>query len=73
MNDPSAGSPTDAVLRLLHPLDDKAHDTSLRRTTLDAETQVVHVICRNIQSVEATGGVYKGQGRNQHKVMTCPY
>ena len=33
----------------------------------------VHVICRIIQSVEATGGVYKGQGRNQHKVMTCPY
>jgi hypothetical protein len=30
-NDPSAGSPTDTVLRLLHPLDDKAHDTSLRR------------------------------------------
>ena len=25
-NDPSAGSPTDTVLRLLHPLDDKAHD-----------------------------------------------
>jgi hypothetical protein len=33
----------------------------------------VRVICRIIQSVEATGGVYKGQGRNQHKVMTCPY
>ena len=31
VNDPSAGSPTDTVLRLLHPLDDKAHDTSLRR------------------------------------------
>lgn len=30
-NDPSAGSPTDTVIRLLHPLDDKAHDTSLRR------------------------------------------
>ena len=29
-NDPSAGSPTDTVLRLLHPLDDKAHDTSFR-------------------------------------------
>jgi hypothetical protein len=31
-NDPSAGSPTDTVLRLLHPLDDKAHDTSFQRT-----------------------------------------
>jgi hypothetical protein len=30
-NDPSAGSPTDTVLRLLHPLDDKAHDTSSDR------------------------------------------
>lgn len=29
-NDPSAGSPTDTVVRLLHPLDDKAHDTSPR-------------------------------------------
>ena len=32
-NDPSAGSPTDTVLRLLHPLDDKAHDASPRRAT----------------------------------------
>lgn len=29
-NDPSAGSPTDAVLRLLHPLDNKAHNTFLK-------------------------------------------
>ena len=26
-----------------------------------------------IQSVGATGGVYKGQGRNQRKLMTCAY
>jgi hypothetical protein len=26
-----------------------------------------------IQSVVATGGVYKGQGRNQRKLMTCAY
>ena len=32
-NDPSAGSPTDTVLRLLHPLDDKAHDTSSQNAT----------------------------------------
>ena len=73
MNDPSAGSPTDTVLRLLHPLDDKAHDTSSRRVILGITTAEVRVICRIIQSVEATGGVYKGQGRNQHKVVTCPY
>ena len=28
---------------------------------------------QNIQSVVATGGVYKGQGRNQRKLMTCAY
>ena len=28
---------------------------------------------RTIQSVGATGGVYKGQGRNQRKLMTCAY
>ena len=71
--DPSAGSPTDTVLRLLHPLDDKAHDTSSQNATKGQRNLRVHAICRIIQSVEATGGVYKGQGRNQHKVMTCPY
>ena len=33
----------------------------------------VRVIHRNTQSIEATGGVYKNQGRNQHKLMTCAY
>lgn len=28
---------------------------------------------RIIQSVGATGGVYKEQGRNQHKMLTCAY
>jgi hypothetical protein len=72
MNDPSAGSPTDTVLRLLHPLDDKAQGTSKDTYPL-ASKHLVHPLCRIIQSVEATGGVYKGQGHNQHKVMTCPY
>ena len=66
-NDPSAGSPTDTVLRLLHPLDDKAHND------LYLLSEIFLVICRITQSVEATGGVYKGQGRNQRKIMTCPY
>jgi len=26
-----------------------------------------------LRSVGATGGVYKGQGRNQCKLMTCVY
>ena len=58
-NDPSAGSPTDTVLRLLHPLDDKAPHFPMRYV----ERTLVRRICRIIQSVEATGGVYKGQGR----------
>ena len=33
----------------------------------------VRIIHRNTQSVGATGGVYKGQGRNQRKLMTCTY
>ena len=28
---------------------------------------------RIIQSVGATGGVYKGQGRNQHELLTRTY
>ena len=28
---------------------------------------------RTIQSVAVTGGVYKGQGHNQRKLMTCAY
>ena len=30
-------------------------------------------IHRIIQSVGATGGVYKGQGRNQHELMNQAY
>ena len=33
----------------------------------------IHHFHRIIQSVGATGGVYKGQGRNQRKLMTCAY
>ena len=36
-SDPSAGSPTDTVVRLLHPLDDKAHDT-FSRSAIDCES-----------------------------------
>lgn len=34
---------------------------------------IVQTLHRTIQSVGATGGVYKGQGRNQRKLMTCAY
>ena len=33
----------------------------------------VQIIHRITQSVGATGGVYKGQGRIQHRLMTCAY
>ena len=73
-NDPSAGSPTDALLRLLFPLD---HTVRLS----------FHRLCKakpspsNSQrspSVRATGGVYKGQGHipsgllNQRLVQGIP-
>ena len=34
---------------------------------------IVQKVHYTTQSVGATGGVYKGQGRNQHKLMTCAY
>ena len=70
-NDPSAGSPTETLLRLLLPLSDKVHQTfSCSAQIAQAGIKIVH---RTIQSVGATGGVYKGQGRNQHKLLTCSY
>ena len=68
MNDPSAGSPTETLLRLLLPLSDKVYYTSL--------SVAQHSPCGSpdhSKSVAATGGVYKGQGRNQYKLMTCTY
>ena len=41
-----------------------------RRTNCTAAVRSVHL---NIQSVVATGGVYKGQGRNQRELMTRAY
>ena len=34
---------------------------------------LVRIIHRITQSVGATGGVYKGQGRNQDQLMIGPY
>ena len=69
INDPSAGSPTDTLLRLLLPLDNKVQMFSKKNTSVLS----IHHFHRIIQSVGATGGVYKGQGRNQRKLMTCAY
>ena len=71
-NDPSAGSPTETLLRLLLPLSDKLHLT-FRCNAQEPNTAAVRIVHRIIQSVGATGGVYKGQGRNQHELMTHAY
>jgi hypothetical protein len=41
-----------------------------RRTAPVAAIRTLH---RTIQSVGATGGVYKGQGRSQRELMTRAY
>ncbi len=38
-----------------------------------AEITAIQTLHRTIQSVGATGGVYKGQGRNQRELMTHAY
>ncbi|KAI3481048.1 hypothetical protein L1887_56725 [Cichorium endivia] len=73
-NDPSAGSPTETLLRLLLPLNDKVQWNS--RDVAGGEPPTVAAILtlhRTIQSVGATGGVYKGQGRSQRELMTRAY
>ena len=71
-NDPSAGSPTETLLRLLLPLSGKVHQT-FHSSVQKLNPAVVRIIHRTTQSVGATGGVYKGQGRNQHELMTRAY
>ena len=74
-NDPSAGSPTDALLRLLFPLD---HTVCVIFRSLCVATQTDPSNSQNSPSVRATGGVYKGQGRipggllNQRPVRGIP-
>jgi hypothetical protein len=72
VNDPSAGSPTETLLRLLLPLVDRVNKTFRwkMRKPLHPAVRIIHQIN---QSVAATGGVYKGQGRNRCKLMICTY
>ena len=72
VNDPSAGSPTETLLRLLLPLSDKVHKT-FRSAPQRTAVRSVRIIHRITQSVGATGGVYKGQGRNRHELLTRAY
>ena len=71
-NDPSAGSPTETLLRLLLPLSDKVYTTLCCRVWMSTN-ETIWIIYRITRSVGATGGVYKGQGRNQHELMTRTY
>ncbi|KAK4412017.1 protein TAR1 [Sesamum alatum] len=73
-NDPSAGSPTETLLRLLLPLNDKvqwtSRDVAGSEPPTSPRSETLH---RTIQSVGATGGVYKGQGSSQRELMTRAY
>ena len=71
--DPSAGSPTETLLRLLLPLNDKVQTSFEAGSAANRATRLVPRLHRTIQSVGATGGVYKGQGRNQRELMTRAY
>ena len=69
-NDPTAGSPTETLLRLLLPLSDKIY------LTFREQLKEVHSpkdSPDHSKSVVATGGVYKGQGLNHRRLMTCDY
>ena len=66
VNDPSAGSPTETLLRLLLPLSDLVYLIFPLWTGPKGSPN-------HSESVGATGGVYKGQGLSQRKLMTCAY
>jgi len=61
------------LLRLLLPLDNKVQVTSHYPAAANHLWAIVRKFHRIIQSVAATGGVYKGQGRIQRKLMTYAY
>ncbi len=76
-NDPSAGSPTETLLRLHLPLNVKVYSSLCLFQLL---FQTIYFIKINTpktspqnSSVDATGGVYKGQGCIQCKMLTCVY
>ena len=51
----------ETLLRLLLPLSDKVHQIL---QSLCQGSRYVQIIYQSTQSVGATGGVYKGQGRS---------
>ena len=67
-NDPAAGSPTAALLRLLLPPDIGVRRTSRRPRGCQSEQ-----LTKTSESVGATGGVYKRQGRSRRALLTHTY
>jgi len=61
-NDPSAGSPTETLLRLLLPLSAPVRTSFSRIRLPEGQRPPVQGSHWYTQSVVATGGVYKGQG-----------
>ena len=72
-NDPTAGSPTVTLLRLLLPLNGQVWSGSAGRLAASSIAGYLPRPNPSIQSVVATGGVYKGQGRNQPCLMNRAY
>ena len=68
LNDPAAGSPTAALLRLLLPPDGQARGTSPHICMRESGQ-----LASPSKSVGATGGVYKRQGRSRRAVITDAY
>ena len=79
INDPSAGSPTKTLLRLLLLLNCKIRtnfykvNTTRVKPAPEGTTSTVQGPHHKIQSVGATGGVYKEQGRILDALMTHLY
>ena len=74
-NDPTAGSPTVTLLRLLLPLDESVRTTLTTHSLVSVKSPTNRHLQsprRLIQSVVATGGVYKGQGRNLDELDDSP-
>lgn len=67
-NDPAAGSPTAALLRLLLP-----PDIGVRRTSPRPDGCRSEQLTKTSKSVGATGGVYKRQGRSRRAIMKRTY
>ena len=64
---------TETLLRLLLPLNDQVWTTFQLWVVVADLPEPVRKPHLAVQSVVATGGVYKGQGRSRHELMTRAY